>query len=70
MDPSGFWGVPTASIDWCEQNYAITPFVAEFWNTLSSLAMVIAGVVGLSTRRFAPVRAVGPPAKIHDYHRH
>ena len=53
VDPSGFWGVPTASIDWCEQNYAVTPWVAEFWNTLSSLAMVVSGLVGLSSRRFA-----------------
>jgi dihydroceramidase len=53
VDPSGFWGIPTASIDWCEQNYAVTPYVAEFWNTLSSLAMVAAGLVGLATRRFA-----------------
>ena len=22
VDPVGFWGAPTASIDWCEQNYA------------------------------------------------
>jgi dihydroceramidase len=27
--------------------------VAEFWNTLSSLAMVIAGLIGLTSRRFA-----------------
>jgi hypothetical protein len=36
VDPSGFWGVPTASINWCEQNYAVIPWVAEFWNTLSA----------------------------------
>jgi dihydroceramidase len=54
VDPVGFWGIPTASIDWCEQNYAVTPWVAEFWNTLSSLAIVAAGLVGLRTRRFAP----------------
>ena len=53
IDPGGFWGVPTASIDWCEQNYAVLPWVAEFWNTLSSFAMVGAGLVGVSTRRFA-----------------
>lgn len=46
----GFWGIPTSSIDWCEQNYAVTPWIAEFWNTLSSLAMVAAGLVGLRTR--------------------
>jgi len=53
VDPAGVWGIPTASIDWCEQNYAVTPWIAEFWNTLSSLAMVIAGGVGVYTRRFA-----------------
>jgi dihydroceramidase len=53
LDPVGAWGLPTASIDWCEANYAVTPWVAEFWNTVSSLSMVVAGVVGLSLRRFA-----------------
>ena len=53
VDPVGVWGIPTASIDWCEQNYVVTAWVAEFWNTLSSLAMVVAGIVGLSSRRFA-----------------
>lgn len=53
VDPSGFWGLPTASVDWCEQNYVVTRFVAEFWNSVSSLTMVAAGLVGISTRRFA-----------------
>ena len=29
----------TASIDWCETNYAWSPFVAEFWNTVSMTNM-------------------------------
>src|SRR5262249_21282825 len=53
VDPAGVWGIPTASIDWCEQNHVVTPWIAEFWNTLSSVAMVIAGLVGACTRRFA-----------------
>lgn len=53
VDPVGVWGIPTASIDWCEQNYVVTPWVAELWNTVSSLAMVLAGLVGLCSRRFA-----------------
>ena len=50
FDPAGYWGLPTSTIDWCEQNYAVTPYVAEFFNTLSSLAMVIAGVLGARRR--------------------
>ena len=53
VDPVGFWGAPTASIDWCEQNYALLPWVCEAFNTVSSLAMVLAGALGLSRQTFA-----------------
>lgn len=43
----GFWGPPTATVDWCEQNYAHTHYVCELFNTLSSLAMLTAGLTGL-----------------------
>ncbi|KAL6080643.1 Alkaline ceramidase 3 [Balamuthia mandrillaris] len=36
----GFWGPVTASIDWCEPNYIVSPYVAEFWNTVSNVALV------------------------------
>jgi dihydroceramidase len=44
---SGFWGPPhTSSIDFCEENYAVTPFVAEFHNTWSSIPIAFVGLFG------------------------
>ncbi|CAH1245374.1 ACER3 [Branchiostoma lanceolatum] len=40
-DYPGVWGKATATIDWCEENYVVTEYVAEFWNTISNLAMII-----------------------------
>ncbi|KAF1327904.1 Alkaline phytoceramidase, partial [Globisporangium splendens] len=44
---AGFWGPPTATIDWCEPNYQHSFYVAEFWNTLSNLLFVLLGLYGL-----------------------
>jgi len=43
----GFWGPVTSSIDWCEQNYVYTTYVAEFWNTLSSFAISFWALIGI-----------------------
>ncbi|KAJ1648288.1 hypothetical protein LPJ64_000444 [Coemansia asiatica] len=40
---AGLWGEVTSSVDWCEENYVWTPYIAEFFNSWSSLAMVILG---------------------------
>ncbi|KAJ1719499.1 hypothetical protein LPJ53_005748 [Coemansia erecta] len=42
-DTPGYWGDVTSSVDWCEKNYEWTPYIAEFFNSWSSLAMVILG---------------------------
>jgi len=42
-----FWGPVTSSHDWCEANYEVTRFVAEFWNTLSSLPISAFGLFGI-----------------------
>ena len=36
----GFWGPPTG-IDWCEPNYAVSVYVAEFWNTVTNVAFIV-----------------------------
>lgn len=41
-----FWGTPTSSIDWCERNYAVSPYVAEFWNTITNSLFVFVGLFG------------------------
>eukprot|EP01006_Ploeotia_vitrea_P066312 TRINITY_DN94718_c0_g1_i1.p1 TRINITY_DN94718_c0_g1~~TRINITY_DN94718_c0_g1_i1.p1 ORF type:complete len:259 (+),score=2.16 TRINITY_DN94718_c0_g1_i1:45-821(+) len=42
-----YWGKVDANIDWCEENYVVSPYVAEFWNTLSSLPIFLVSVYGL-----------------------
>jgi len=50
----GYWGAPDSTIDFCEANYAVTYWVAEFFNTLSSLPMIAWGLLGLIlTQKYA-----------------
>ena len=37
----GYWGNKTNNVPqpWCEADYEVTPYIAEFWNTLTSLTM-------------------------------
>ncbi|CCD25088.1 ceramidase NDAI_0E02710 [Naumovozyma dairenensis CBS 421] len=39
---SGFWGETTAIIDWCEENYVVSNYIAEWSNTLTNLGFVMA----------------------------
>lgn len=42
-----FWGPVTASIDWCEKNYVYSPYVAEFYNTISSIPTIMLAIFGV-----------------------
>ncbi|ORZ33681.1 ceramidase-domain-containing protein, partial [Catenaria anguillulae PL171] len=41
---TGFWGPVTASVDWCETNYAVTRYIAEFFNSTSNVVTIAAGI--------------------------
>ena len=43
----GYWGAVTSSIDWCERNYVVSYFIAEFWNTLSNVVFLLLAAWGL-----------------------
>lgn len=43
----GYWGNRTATIDWCENNYEITHYIAEFWNTVSNFVLILFPLYGL-----------------------
>ncbi|KAJ5671717.1 hypothetical protein N7507_000844 [Penicillium longicatenatum] len=42
-----FWGAQTSYLNFCEEDYVITRFVAEFINTFSSLIYMVFGIYGL-----------------------
>ncbi|KAK9452417.1 ceramidase [Limtongia smithiae] len=44
---SGFWGPRTSTIDWCEENYVVTPYVAEAINTVTNGAFVALAVYAI-----------------------
>lgn len=48
MSPTvGYWEPHTASIDFCEENYAYSIYIAEPLNTVSALPIALAGVWSL-----------------------
>jgi len=48
---AGFWGVPTSTVDWCEKNYEVSPYICEWFNTVSSLSMLVVGLLGFWLHR-------------------
>ncbi|MEL7368635.1 MAG: ceramidase domain-containing protein [Myxococcota bacterium] len=61
MDNEGVWtevGAP-ATVDWCEPNYVHSVYVAEWYNSLSSLPIALMGAVALAWSLRAPWRRTG-----------
>ncbi|CVL04794.1 hypothetical protein FPRO06_04612 [Fusarium proliferatum] len=52
-----FWGPQTSYLNFCEEDYVITRYIAEFINTLSSFTYVAYGLYGLLT---SPKFPTGP----------
>jgi len=47
-DPGvGYWGERTAAVDWCESNYTWSFYIAEFFNTITSLPAAGFACIGL-----------------------
>jgi len=47
-----FWApitctLSSATIDWCESNYSHSSYIVEFYNTVSSLLIAVAGLYDL-----------------------
>ncbi|XP_065886857.1 alkaline ceramidase 3-like [Dysidea avara] len=45
----GHWGKPTSTLDFCEENYAVNFYIAEFWNTITNISTIILPLVGAIT---------------------
>ncbi|KAF4502484.1 YPC1-alkaline ceramidase [Fusarium agapanthi] len=43
----GFWGQPTSTLNWCEEDYVISHYAAEITNTLTNVLFIALGVRGV-----------------------
>lgn len=44
---SSFWGPVTSTTELCEENYAVSSYVAEFYNTISNIPCILLALIGL-----------------------
>jgi len=41
------WGKPTATINWCEEDYVVTPYCAEFVNSITNVIFMYLAIRGM-----------------------
>ena len=44
---AGYWGVETATLDFCEPNYQFSHYISEFVNTISNLPFIVLAITGV-----------------------
>lgn len=42
-----YWGPVTASINWCEEDYVVTKYIAEFCNTTTNALFIILAALAI-----------------------
>jgi len=47
LNQQGFWGQRTSAVDWCESNYTWNYYIAEFFNTITSLPAAFLALYGM-----------------------
>lgn len=55
---AGFWGPVTATMDWCEENYAVTHYAAEFYNTISNVFFILLSLFGILAHKNLETRFI------------
>ena len=45
-----YWGTPDVSINFCEDKYVVSNYIAEYYNTMSALSYIIVGLIFSRTR--------------------
>ncbi|XP_064979233.1 alkaline ceramidase-like isoform X2 [Musa acuminata AAA Group] len=45
---SSFWGPVTSTTELCEENYAHSSYIAEFYNTISNIPCILFALIGLT----------------------
>ncbi|OQR91070.1 alkaline phytoceramidase family protein [Achlya hypogyna] len=52
-EQTGYWGAPTSSVDWCEDNYVWSYYIAEWWNSWSNVPPLMLALYAMHTSRRA-----------------